>query len=234
MLTAHQLIDLQVCALFSHDANSRLLRINEPSENGGLAPRFFFGRTRDGNIWRFRNELPEDLVEELERLCSSEPVTSALEDGPCHRGGYLKLLEDHAPVTEVRAGPAYCFTEFRMPAKQTVLLTKADAELLNGGFEDLIGELSTWQPFVALIKDEKAVSICRSVRITAQAHEAGVETLPEFRGRGYAGDVTAAWARLVRTTGAVPLYSTSWQNDASQGVARKLNLKKFGEDFSVY
>ena len=35
------------------------------------------------------------------------------------------------------------------------------------------------------------MSVCRSVRITPAAHEAGVETLPEFRGKGYAQDVVA-------------------------------------------
>jgi predicted GNAT family acetyltransferase len=71
------------------------------------------------------------------------------------------------------------------------------------------------------------------VRITHEAHEAGVETLPDFRGRGYATDVVAGWARLVRSLGAVPLYSTSWENAASQAVARKLRLVQYGADFHI-
>ncbi len=105
--------------------------------------------------------------------------------------------------------------------------------MLRGGFEELVAELPDWQPFVALVEESRAVSVCRSVRITAAAHEAGVETLPDYRGRGYAKDVAAGWARLVQSRGAIPLYSTSWENTASQAVARKLNLIRYGADFQV-
>ena len=96
-----------------------------------------------------------------------------------------------------------------------------------------MAELHDWQPFLVIIEENKAVSVCRSVRITSQAHEAGVETLPGFRGKGYAADVVAEWASFVRSRGALPLYSTSWDNIASQAVARKLQLVSYGEDFHI-
>jgi hypothetical protein len=34
--------------------------------------------------------------------------------------------------------------------------------------------------------------------------------------------------------GQVPLYSTSWENLASQGVARRLGLQLYGVDLSIY
>jgi len=40
------LLDMQVEALFTHDADGRIVAVNEPA--GGPAPRFFFGRTRGG------------------------------------------------------------------------------------------------------------------------------------------------------------------------------------------
>jgi RimJ/RimL family protein N-acetyltransferase len=83
------------------------------------------------------------------------------------------------------------------------------------------------------VEEGRAVSVCRSVRITPAAHEAGVETLPRFRGRGYAPDVTAGWARLVRSAGAEPLYSTSWENNASRAVAKKLCLVQYAADFQL-
>jgi len=49
----------------------------------------------------------------------------------------------------------------------------------------------------------------------------------------FARDVTAGWARLVAASGAAPLYSTSWENTASQSVARKLGLVQFASDFHV-
>jgi predicted GNAT family acetyltransferase len=71
------------------------------------------------------------------------------------------------------------------------------------------------------------------VRRTRAAHDAGVETAAAFRGRGYARLVVAAWARAVRDLDCVPFYSTSWQNDASRGVARALGLVLFGSDLHV-
>jgi predicted GNAT family acetyltransferase len=76
-------------------------------------------------------------------------------------------------------------------------------------------------------------SVCFSARNTPVAAEAGVDTVEEFRGRGYAPAVVAAWARAVRQEGRVPLYSTSWDNLASRSVARKLGLVMYGADFSL-
>jgi predicted GNAT family acetyltransferase len=85
----------------------------------------------------------------------------------------------------------------------------------------------------ALVVDGHAVAVCASVRHTSVADEAGVDTAASFRGRGFAGQVAAAWAQAVRAESRIPLYSTSWQNDASRAVARKLGLAQFGSDLHL-
>jgi RimJ/RimL family protein N-acetyltransferase len=231
-VTNLQRMSLHVQALFTHDAHSRLVRVNEPG-GGGLAPRFYLGRTREGNLWRFRADVPATLIEKLEALCIDEPVLQGFQNKPRHFEDYLRLLETHAPVQNIWQGPAYRFTEYLEPSNPVIAITKANADLLRGGFEELIPELPDWQPFLAVVGNGRAVSVCRSVRITPQAHEAGVETLPDFRGKGYAKDVVAGWARLVRAIGAIPLYDTSWENTASQAVAKKLQLVPYGVDFDI-
>ena len=223
---------VHVRALFTHDARSRLLLVNEP---GGEtpAPRLFLGRTRAGNLWRFRADLPETLVGELGALCADEPADIEPHSAPRHTEAYVRLLDSQAPVRKQRAGPAYHFTEYPEPSRPLLAITEANAELLRGGFEELVAEPPAYQPFVALLEEGRAVSVCRSVRITSAAHEAGVETLPEFRGKGYAKDVVAGWARLVRSMGSIPLYSTSWENTASQALAKKLRLVAYGADFHL-
>ncbi|MGH2617528.1 MAG: GNAT family N-acetyltransferase, partial [Thermomicrobiales bacterium] len=41
------------------------------------------------------------------------------------------------------------------------------------------------------------------------------------------------WAQAVRQEGRIPLYSTSWENLASQAVARKLGLVLYGVDLDI-
>lgn len=234
MFDERELMETHVRALFTLDERARLLRVNEPGGgDAAIAPRLFLGRTRRGNLRRFRADLAGALVEELEALCADEPVCDEPRGLPRHADEYARLLGAHAPLLEQEAGPAYRFAEYAEPSRMTVALTETDARVLGGGFEKLIDELREWQPFLAVVEEGRAVSVCRSVRVTREAHEAGVETLPEFRGRGYARDVTAAWARAVRTRGAEPLYSTSWENTASQAVARKLRLVRYGADFHI-
>lgn len=223
---------IHIQALFTNDARSRLLCVNEPG-GGGPAPRLFLGRTRIGNLWRFRADLSVSLTEELEALCIDEPVGAEFGVAPRHAEAYAQLLETHAPVRTLWMGPAYRFTEFPEPSRPLLVITETNAEILRGGFEELVADLPAWQPFLAVVEKGQAVSVCRSVRITPAAHEAGVETLPDFRGKGYAKDVVAGWARAVHSLGAIPLYSTSWENIASQAVAKKLRLAPYGADFDV-
>ncbi len=84
---------------------------------------------------------------------------------------------------------------------------------------------------MAVVRDGAAVSVCFSSRVGPQATEAEVDTLPDFRGRGYAAAVTAAWGLAVRAAGSIPLYTTSWENLASQGVARRVGLTMYWADW---
>lgn len=234
MLPDLELMDIHARALFTHSAESRLLFVNEPDNAATPAPRLFLGRTRGGNVWRLRADVPDKLRKELDALCADEPQANVEFSGPPrHVETFVRLLESDAPVLNVSNGLAYRFTEYETPSGRIVAVTGDNPDVLRGGFEKLIEELSAWQPFVALVKGGRAVSVCRSARITPEAHEAGVETLPEFRRKGYAKDVVAEWARRVRAAGAIPLYSTSRENKASQAVARKLRLACYGADFQI-
>jgi len=88
-------------------------------------------------------------------------------------------------------------------------------------------------PLLAIDADGAPASICFCARRTDAAAEAGLETAAEYRGRGLAARVTAAWACAIRATGRMPLYSTSWANFSSLAVARKLGLVAFAGMWSV-
>ena len=116
---------------------------------------------------------------------------------------------------------------------EVIEITPSNTSLLKGEFAWLAEELAVRNPVVAMVVNGAAVSVCFSARATRDASEAGVETLPEHRGRRHAGAVTTAWAAEVRRQGRIPLYSTSWTNHASRRVAARLGLIQYATDFHI-
>ena len=229
--TANDLMEFHVEALFTHDRNLRLRTINEPWPGAAAAPKFFLGRTIEGTaICRFRYDIPELLAEQLKKLCADEPSTEDFQPNPKHFEAYMNHLQGE----RFTMGPCYLVPEAVATTRQVVSLTRENITKYSlDGFEWLISEIDYAKPCIALVREGRVVSICRSVRITSKAHEAGLETLETFRGRGYAEAVVAGWAEAVRKAGAFPLYSTFWENLASRSVARKAGLFFYGVNFTV-
>ena len=222
---------LHVEALFTRDAAGRLLAVNEPG--GGLAPRFFLGRTSDGNECWVRHDVDGILARDLNTLCESAPGGLETDANPHSTALFSRRLGADGVITNIWEGPAYCFPLDLPGSDDAVRITAENASVLEPYLEDWVPDVQTGVPLTAFLEGGKAVSICCSVRITSQAHECGVETHPDFRGRGYALKVVAAWARAVLEEGPVPLYSTSWENHASRAVARKLGLVQYGADLHI-
>lgn len=228
-------LELQIEALFTHDPAGRIVAVNEPG--GGPAPRFFFGRTREGNRWRVRHDVPESIALRLDELAAREPVVDGLAARPEQLDAMLVILGEDGEARVGHRGPAYRFPDgLPVPANVT-RITASNAHLLrrlDAYRKDVEQGLDAYEPRLAVVEDGMAVSICNSARLTDRAAEAGVKTLEGYRGRGYAPAVAAAWARAIRETERVPLYSTSWDNLASRAVARKLGLVQYGTDLSLW
>lgn len=231
MRSAMDLMRLHLEALFTCDEAGRLLRVNEPE--GEMAPRFFLGRTPEGNAWWFRNDVDGELVGELETLCTAESVPFSTEVVPGSVGPFVDRISRRGAVQKVWVGPAFCFPEALGDGGAAVHVTEGNADVLVPRFEDWIDDVSQEVPMAAVLEAGRAVSICCSVRLTSEAHEAGVETHEDFRGRGHGAAATAAWARVVREMHRVPLYSTSWDNYASRALANRLGLRQFGADLHI-
>lgn len=233
------LMEMHVEALYTHDAAGSIVRVREP--DGAPAPRFFLGRVADGSVVRrYRHDVDDVLRRALESASTSggmlnEPALDAEYRATAELARYASILERVEPVRSKSAGPAFCFPEELPRAYESrddavMLVTRANMEVLHALLPAWTSDVELSAPLLALVIDGTAVSVCASVRITPFAHEAGVDTAPAFRGRGYAPRIVAAWARAVRALGAEPLYSTGWHNAASRAVARKLGLVQFGCD----
>ena len=218
-------------ALFTHDAEGRLLRVNEP--DGAPAPRFFLGRTAEGVVLRCRYDVGADVRRELEAASTDDDLRERSLDSPTDPSRYQTILARAAPVQKTWRGPAFHFPPQLPATSEIIFVTESNAQILEEFLRAWIPDTHTAQPMVAMTIDDHAVAVCCSVRQTNMAHEAGVETVPTFRGRGLAAQVVAAWAGAVREMGFVPLYSTSWENEASRAVARKLGLIQFGSDLHI-
>jgi RimJ/RimL family protein N-acetyltransferase len=234
-LNTLQLLELHIQTLFRLDANGRMRSVNEIGDPS--APLFYMGRTLEGNSWRFRHDLPAAMVDELEQLCQAEPVATDLAVPPQNYAAIRAVIDKYMPHQQRREyrGPAYWIPEVRQMANNAVLIAASNSELLRTTFPWMIPLLSHPDvgPVAAAVEQGKAVSLCFCSRRPAQATEAGVETLPEFRGKGHATAAVAAWAAEVSRRGCITLYGTSWDNLASQAIARKLGMVMYGEDWSI-
>ena len=114
-----------------------------------------------------------------------------------------------------------------------VRVTAANVHVLKGPMAAWREDVEEGWPLWARLEDGAAVAVCCSVRRSEHAHEAGVETRPDRRGLGYGSAVTAAWIRGMQALRVLPIYSTSWENEASRGVARRLALVPFGTDYHL-
>jgi hypothetical protein len=146
---------------------------------------------------------------------------------------YANALAPAGPLTKIRSGPLYGFPASLPDGHGAVRIDETNADFLRGGLDEWLPDVADGTPMVAVVVDGRAVSVCASVRVSAAAHCAGVETLVDYRGRGLAALAVTAWARLVRAKGAAPVYGTTFDNLASQGVARALGLRLSASEFSV-
>lgn len=228
-----QLLALQITTLFLVDSQQRLQSINEPDPPP--APRFFLGRTSEGNLWRFRADLPREAIERLDTLCRAEPLRSPQPSPPEHYDEIRAVLGSYAPIAGEYRGPAYLLPPIAQAPPQVARLSPAQAHLVHHTFPWLVGWLANPAngPVAAVLEQGSAVSVCFCSRITPQSAEAGIETLEAYRGKGYASAAVAGWAAAVQQTGRLALYSTSWGNHASQAVAKRAGALLYGEDWSI-
>lgn len=261
MLTDIELMRIQADVLYEAQMDGQLLRVNEPfiasspNEAKPKLPQLFWGYTSQGSVLRHHNlsaQVMNDLCYLIDNTSSS---TNARE---------LRLEKDDLTWTELVEkvrnclgqvariesewmGPAYLLPQEEKLSqisqkfnnglelfRECQLINKQNAVILQETFPSLYGNWMDRQPCFAVVENHQAVSVCYSARQTPQAAEAGVETLPSHRGRGYAVLITSMWSEAVYQSGRLALYSTSWDNAASRKVAERLGGYQYGIDLSFY
>jgi uncharacterized cysteine cluster protein YcgN (CxxCxxCC family) len=225
------LLEMHIEALFTLNLQSKLVAINEPWDKTRAAPRLYLGKTFDGSmIYKFRYDVPLEIIKKLEEYLSEE-ISSGKNDEIKYTNEYLKLLESENCFEEICYSYSDKIKQTKNNCVKITIENIKDFELK--GFDWLNDEIIYSQPCYGIIEKGKMVSVCRSVRITEKAHEAGIETKEEHRGKGLAIIALKEWARDIQNNGYIPLYSTSKENRSSQRVAEKTLLNKFGIGISI-
>ena len=217
---------LQLETLFVLNGEGRIVSTREPSASAG--PAFSLIRDRKTCAWAVHRDVAAHLNRELVALARTEPPPREYADPPTHAKTYVALLGGR-----VDAGPVFTFPATVRAASGVSAIT--DFAQLTRHFRGWTpDELPERSPILGIVEDGDAVSVCFCARRTPAAAEAGLETAPNFRGRGFGALVAAAWARAIQDSGRLPLYSTSWSNAASLAVARKLKLCACASDWNLY
>lgn len=216
---------LQLRTLYVLDADGRLVSTREPGSR--RPPVLALVRGSESCAWGVRADVPNDLAAELGRLAGEEPPPADLRESPVHAERYLSLVDGR-----VECGPAFAFPDVITEPEDVVVVRERTS--LQGDFADLADEIAGRAPVLAVLEEDRAVSVCFCARRSDEAAEAGLDTLETHRRRGLGARVTAAWALAIRESCRTPLYSTAWTNDASRAVARKLGLIAYASDWNLY
>lgn len=226
-------MELHIDTLYRIDKNGQLCAINEPGYP--TAPRFYMGKTTEGNSWRFGAELPSNIIEAIDRLCRAEAIATDLSALPDNYQSIHKLLDQPLVNAVEYRGPAYWIPQTAPRPTKAVLIDDSNAHLLQAHFSWLLEPTLFNQgwPVAVVADDDRAVSVCFCSRIPGRATEAGLNTIEDFRGKNYATAVVTCWANELWRRGTIPLYSASWENLASQRIAHKVGAIQYGEDWNV-
>lgn len=219
--------------LFELDANGRIVRVNEIDPENE-APAVFFARGVKSNLVLFRQDVPDWLASEIATLAQR----ISLWDGVGQDSGVYEPIRSsfahwQSEFDETH-GPAFEFPDsFSTSENESTILDSSDVSVLAKNFPYTQSIFASRSPVAVVLRDEQAVACCFSARKSDVASEAGVATLEQFRGLGFAQATTAAWAEKVRSQALIPLYSTSWSNQGSLKVAKRLGLKAYADTWSV-
>lgn len=195
-----ELVELKIALEFGVSPDGDTLPQARSNDEG--QPRLLVSSFGEAHAVYFRFDLPLSVREELAVL---DPEL-LMRDEPHVRA----ILSRHAPVEHIYRIRWYTIERKPVPAEYP------DVTYVDGRYVVLVdGEIAAW---------------ARTDREDARAAEVSIETREAFRRRGYARQVTAAWAARVLASGKVAYYSHLLANAPSQAVAASLGLVHLSDE----
>ena len=195
MPDAHDWLDTDYRTLFRLHPDRRIERENDPDCSPG--PRFWLGRSADGNLAGIRADVPTAVADELAHPSSEPPLADHMQ--PAHLDRYLALL---APVPHWNIGlvcPLPHALGFDTDARVALIDGDSDAgrhllhALSTHGMPEGLYSMGfrsaadLWAPWCAAVVDGEVASVAFAARLSEAGAELGLATATAFRGRGRGG-----------------------------------------------
>jgi len=177
------------------DANGDLIRI--PGSNPDEINRFHVLKLPDRYIRIFRHDVPLDVRCSLSRFSDEEAFAE--------QSRIRQVLTEAMGPADTWVGRTYIFTD--VPS--------------SSEFPRVVRTGDCW----TVVVDGQEVSWAQSARQNEKAAELGVETLEEYRRRGFGRQVAAAWASSMLKEGRIAFYSHTLDNIASEQLALSLGVE---------
>jgi hypothetical protein len=217
------LLRLELETLWVRDDDGRLRHCR--TAEAEPPPLLVVARGRTGLVCATSTTVPPEVGRAVARLLDNDPSPAVTGWAPVRADAVLEALAVVAALTEPHGGPSYVVDGALAAPGGVELRTSSDLDDASlPGLPATDRPLTA--PWVAALAEGRVAAVCETARSAPSSVEAGVWTYPPYRRRGLAAAVTAAWSALVADR--VAFYSTGWDNEASQGVARRLGLRPIG------
>jgi len=219
------LLRLELETLWITDQRGRLLRA--VPDDTRPPPLLVVAACPAGAVWTTSVAVSDAAHGRVDALLTTEPGADELGWAPSCASGLIDAMGQAGDVAVPHGGPSYVVGSPLAPTVDVDL--RSEVEI--GGVAALDGlipeaDRSLAAPWVVAMVDGRVAAVCETARSTPRSVEAGVWTYEPHRRQGLGAAVTAAWS--ARVAGRTAFYSTSWDNTASQGVARRLGLRPIG------
>lgn len=238
-----ELLHLHRRTVFSFDSRGLMVHENDPRKSRGK--RFSMTGCSEGNLIVIRDDVSELASRALERLAANEPPLSGHDSTPRGLHDYLSTLGEEEQVNAGLFGYLWTFPKVvpsTCEAKLVISGSIESARLLERWVDTMPEALvergfrkpaDLWEPWCVAVVANKVASIAQTVRTGSGGAEVGVDTAPEFRGRGLAAGSTAGWSRHPALAGVTLFYSASRTNESSSRVTDRLGLTFVGSTFAI-
>ncbi len=237
-------LKVQYQTLFRLRPDGRIERENDPDYSPG--PRFWLAGCSERTLFGLRDDLPDDLVAEIEGLAASEPPLTHTAP-PKYLARYLSLLGKDGPAAH-NLGLTYELPNAHpYPCPSNARLINSDSQegrdlvhsWASAGVPENLVELGFhqatdfWTPWCGVIVDDEVASLAFAARLADTGAELGLVTGKAFRGQGFAATATAGLSQLPSLRSRMLFYSTDQGNISSQRVAERLGLRLRGASLRI-